>query len=558
MSRKKIAGLGILCAAVMLAGCGREEAEAPEEIQAQQPENETEASQEAPAEAQEEETEAEEAAENPVTLNFSTEKEDFQNDAGVMVMQSAYTDVTVEIEGNEPAAAEIMAVLASEKENFKEARADTVEWALSGEDAYITENGGSYYVGRDYEEERNDGRVLSLRVSDEGYTGGAHGYHTQRGLNFDTKTGKKLTIGDIAANKEQFTDICVEEMLTQARRLQAEGLLFEDEMLDPPGLEQILKNKMDGEEWYFTKGGIRFISNTYEIAPYVAGEITFDIPYELLGDALKEEYRYQGQMVRAVKNGAETSGVDLNQDGQEDSVCVGWETDEDTWEAAYSVIVNGEDLTEQFNGFGLYFSGYGYLTDDYYLVDLDMQDAYVEIAVQDRGDNDWHSTYFFRYETGGDGKGKLDYLGDIPLFLEDNEVKMDGQGSIEASFPSVILETCRAEGTYVIGEDGRLALAEQEMYPFVPFTIGEETEHAHQVLSDTCAYVKPDLNSERLEIRAGSGPYIFTATDNEHWVEMESADGSKCYLYIEEFSIIRYGDTQQNATDVFDNIHQAG
>lgn len=556
MSRKKIAGLGILCAAVMLAGCGKEEAEAPEEIQAQQPENETEASQEAPAEAQEEETEAEEAAESPVTLSFSTEEEDFQNDAGATVMQSAYTDVTVEIEGNESAAAEIMAVLASEKENFQEARADTVERTLS--DSYIMENSSYYYMGRDYGEERNDGRVLSLRVSDEEYTGGAHGNHMQRGLNFDAKTGKKLTIDDIAADKERFTDICVEEMLTQARRLQEKELLFMDEALEPPGLEQILRNKMDGEEWYFTRGGIRFISNIYEIAPYAAGEITFDIPYELLGDALKEEYRYQGQMVRAVKNGAETSGVDLNQDGQEDVVCIGWETDEDTWEAAYSVVVNGEDLTEQFNGFGLYFSGYGYPMDDYYLVDLDMRDAYVEIAVQDRGDNDWDSTYFFRYETGEDGKGKLDYLGDISLFLEDNGVKMDGQGSIEASFPSAILETCRAEGTYAIDADGKLALVEQEMYPFVPFTIGEEAEHAHQVLTDTCAYVKPDLNSERLEIKAGSGPYTFTATDNEHWVEMESADGSKCYLYIEEFSIIKYGDIQQNATDVFDNIHQAG
>ena len=69
-----------------------------------------------------------------------------------------------------------------------------------------------------------------------------------------------------------------------------EGRVFEEEMI-PPSLREVLEGKMEGEEWYFTEEGVRFISNIYEIAPYAEGETLYDIPYELVNDVLKEEYR---------------------------------------------------------------------------------------------------------------------------------------------------------------------------------------------------------------------------------------------------------------------------
>ena len=48
---------------------------------------------------------------------------------------------------------------------------------------------------------------------------------------------------------------------------------------------------MEGAEWYFTENEIRFISNVYEIAPYAAGSIDFDISYEMVNEVLKEAYR---------------------------------------------------------------------------------------------------------------------------------------------------------------------------------------------------------------------------------------------------------------------------
>ena len=154
----------------------------------------------------------------------------------------------------------------------------------------MAEGGISYDQEHGYEVKRNDGRILSFSSLVGGYEGGAHGYYMEYGLNFDTKTGKLLTIADVAADKDAFREICVEKMLEKYEELRAEGRVFEEDMI-PPSLREVLEGKMEGEEWYFTEEGIRFISNIYEIAPYAEGETLYDIPYELVNDVLKEEYR---------------------------------------------------------------------------------------------------------------------------------------------------------------------------------------------------------------------------------------------------------------------------
>ena len=151
---------------------------------------------------------------------------------------------------------------------------------------------GSLYYSEEqwYTLERNDGRVLSFSTMWDAYEGGAHGQYMIYGVNFDAVTGKLLTIGDIARDKAAFQEICVQEMLKQCEDLKARGVLYEEEII-MPGLKEVLEGKMEGTEWYFTENGIRFVSNIYEIAPYAAGSIDFDIPYEMVEEALKDEYR---------------------------------------------------------------------------------------------------------------------------------------------------------------------------------------------------------------------------------------------------------------------------
>lgn len=295
---------GVLMAAV-LAGCGTaeeiqkvEQENMSEEFPPEEdtaPEKEEKAGRAPEIEDQQGESGIEEQPEGELSEAGSAlvtiEREEKEYKEGeVLVMSAAYDRVSVTVEGNEAATQAIMAEFERREQSFQESLADTIEWAK--QDTFVMESGMSYSEESGYGTERNDGRVLSFSVGSSGFEGGAHGYYMEYGLNFDAKTGQVLTIADVAQDMAAFQEICVQEMLRQCEDLKAQGLLFDEEMLGTVGgLQGILEGKMEGEEWYFTEDGIRFISNIYEIAPYAAGNFRFDIPYEMINETLKEEYR---------------------------------------------------------------------------------------------------------------------------------------------------------------------------------------------------------------------------------------------------------------------------
>lgn len=227
--------------------------------------------------------------EKPAVVTIETEKQEY-TEGETVIMTSSFDRVTVTVEGNEAATQAIMAEFEKREQSFQENLAESLEWAK--QDMLVSDSGMSYSENQGYAVERNDGRILSFSDSFDNFEGGAHGSYMEYGLNFDAETGAVLTIEDIAQDKAAFQEICVQEMLRQCEDLKAQGMLFDDEILESVGgLQGIMESKMEGEEWYFTEEGIRFISNIYEIAPYAAGNFQFDIPYEMINDVLKEEYR---------------------------------------------------------------------------------------------------------------------------------------------------------------------------------------------------------------------------------------------------------------------------
>lgn len=293
-----LCGFGV---AVMLAACGSNE----EDIQIVEEESITQApqtgeeneepkgdksSEEVPLSEEPADGEQEEGSDDkPAVVTIETEKQEY-TEGDRVIMTTSFDRVTVTVEGNEAATQAIMAEFEKREQSFQENLAESLEWAK--QDMLVSDSGMSYSENQGYGVERNDGRILSFFDSFDNFEGGAHGSYMEYGLNFDAKTGAVLTIDDIAQDKAAFQEIAVQEMLRQCEDLKAQGLLFEDEMLESVGgLQGIMENKMEGEEWYFTEEGIRFISNIYEIAPYAAGNFQFDIPYEMINDVLKEEYR---------------------------------------------------------------------------------------------------------------------------------------------------------------------------------------------------------------------------------------------------------------------------
>lgn len=307
-----------ICMALMLAGCGDAEEEkvqiverediadqeakqedtgAPEEDAQEKPEES-----DVPEETAPEDGSTGDAGGKPAVVTIEEEKQEY-TEGEVLIMTTVYDHVTVAVEGNEAATQAIAETFEERAQAFQESIADSVEWAK--QDTLVTDSGMSYSEEREYAVARNDGRILSFAYSSSGFEGGAHGYYMEYGLNFDAETGQVLTIADIAQDEAAFQDICVQEMLRQCADLKAQGLLFDEEILQTAatgGLQGIMESKMEGEEWYFTEKGIRFISNIYEIAPYAAGNFMFDIPYEMINETLKEEYRGTGSDSRAAQS----------------------------------------------------------------------------------------------------------------------------------------------------------------------------------------------------------------------------------------------------------------
>ena len=122
-------------------------------------------------------------------------------------------------------------------------------------------------------------RFVTYEVETYTFQGGAHGSTVRYGVSFDRKTGNRLK-----ALKPSQT----------ARRLQPllrRGVMSYFASSGQPVRERDLKNMLfiydsliplPAYSPYFTRRGVHFVYQQYEIAPYAAGIIEFTIPYSKL------------------------------------------------------------------------------------------------------------------------------------------------------------------------------------------------------------------------------------------------------------------------------------
>ena len=144
-----------------------------------------------------------------------------------------------------------------------------------------------YFYKTLYSPTRIDHGVLSLFGTQNSYSGGTHGNLSCVSANYDLSTGDVLTLGSIMhmdASKDQFIALIIEKLKCEADTLQ----LFD-------GFEDGVYHRLGGDEnlyedFYFTTTGLTFFFAPYEIAPYSAGVITVEVPYEELPGLLYDGY----------------------------------------------------------------------------------------------------------------------------------------------------------------------------------------------------------------------------------------------------------------------------
>lgn len=117
--------------------------------------------------------------------------------------------------------------------------------------------------------------IVTLSITESGYTGGAHPFSGQRYFVFDIKTGQQLTLANLLTpGYESALNVAAEHAFREARsigpeaNLESEGFWFENNVFSVNTNVGVLAD------------GLSFIFNPYEVAPYVMGPTEFTVPYD--------------------------------------------------------------------------------------------------------------------------------------------------------------------------------------------------------------------------------------------------------------------------------------
>lgn len=241
----------------------------------------------------------EETAERQVVVSFRIEKENVTADDGqTLLLEFSAAGASVDIQGDPETSARINRALDDQFREITSDRESEVEGVLTRADllegakrdlAYRTEEGQAdsfapYYLRRAAEVRRADGRVLSLEYMDSSYAGGAHGYTAHSGRNYDLRTGKELSLTDLAEDGDAFLRAAADRLLEVCHGPEYAMVGFFDDPVED--LSSLLRDN----NWYFDGSGLTVIANAYEIAPYAAGTITFTLPYAWLEWNIRPEY----------------------------------------------------------------------------------------------------------------------------------------------------------------------------------------------------------------------------------------------------------------------------
>ena len=152
----------------------------------------------------------------------------------------------------------------------------------------------------------NAERYVTYLTKSEGFQGGAHGFAAAAGQTFRKSDGKRIGYKTVYNNKtetfeKQDQTLFKDPMLPQLYALIKEGVRsYFKEFDEPVATDEQLKDMLISVDDInriplpsapptFTKKGLAFLYQQYEIAPYAAGMVNFDIPYDKIRPFLTPE-----------------------------------------------------------------------------------------------------------------------------------------------------------------------------------------------------------------------------------------------------------------------------
>lgn len=134
----------------------------------------------------------------------------------------------------------------------------------------------------DYEVKKNSDNILSIKVTYNQYSGGAHGDYEDISYNIDMRNGKILKLSDLFKLKSDYIKVINNEIRSQIEELVKNNKENE-------GIYQFESIEKDNK-FYIEDDKIVIYFDLYKIAPFVAGIPTFKINNNIISHMLKEEY----------------------------------------------------------------------------------------------------------------------------------------------------------------------------------------------------------------------------------------------------------------------------
>lgn len=142
-----------------------------------------------------------------------------------------------------------------------------------------------YFVKINYRAERIDQNLLSLSGEQIFYQGAVHPECSPVSLTYDLVTGNRLKLQDVLSDDFSPETLC--ELVLEALSPKAGELYGEYASVIT---DRFSKAWLDNEDWYLSGEGLCFYFTPYEIAPFSAGIVTAEIPYEKLSGILLDGY----------------------------------------------------------------------------------------------------------------------------------------------------------------------------------------------------------------------------------------------------------------------------
>ena len=135
-----------------------------------------------------------------------------------------------------------------------------------------------------YSPKRIDNGVLSLLGCNASYLGG-HIDKIYNSVNYNMTTGHNLSLPNIINGNEQVDVLC--QLVIETLKANKDQYSLHDDFSDT--VKQHFINGIN-DAWYFSANGLCFFFSPYDIAPYSAGVVIAEIPYERLTGILKDDY----------------------------------------------------------------------------------------------------------------------------------------------------------------------------------------------------------------------------------------------------------------------------